>query len=514
MTAVTRTGPTTEPFSGWLSSHHWRPSQLSFGCPADGSSYSYQDPGDVRPRAPAQQDAVRAALAQIAAVTGLRFDELSDPLAGTATLRFAREVGLSGGYAYLPERDETGGDAFFGAGTTQPVAGNEANLFFIHEIGHAMGLNHGHEAPGFFQSRLDSQEFTIMTYSDYVGDAEIESYDSGPVDWAQSYMQLDIAALQFLYGANYASSGELWSGDTVYRFDPASGEMSVNGVGQGAPAGNRIFRTIWDGDGVDTYDLANYGTDLDIDLSPGGWSTFSALQLADLDRFSTAHDRVARGNLANARLVQGDQRALIENATGGSGDDTIRGNAADNTLRGRAGEDSLFGRAGADRLFGGLGADDLAGGAQADRLQGGAGRDTLSGAKGSDLLQGEAGADRLDGGRHRDTLIGGTGADRLTGGQGADVFVYRDRAEAALGGKTERITDFSSGLDRLDLSGLQGPALALVLNGEHANGSPSAATALAGADTRVTVDLNGDGSADMLILLLAVETLQAGDFIL
>ena len=80
-----------------------------------------------------------------------------------------------------------------------------------------------------------------------------------------------------MYGANFNTNG----GNTVYTFSPTTGEMSIDGAGQGDAAGaNRIFRTIWDGNGIDTYNLSNYTTDLEIDLAPGGWSIFDSNQLA------------------------------------------------------------------------------------------------------------------------------------------------------------------------------------------------------------------------------------------
>ena len=47
---------------------------------------------------------------------------------------------------------------------------------------------------------------------------------------------LDIAALQRMYGANYNHN----SGDTVYGWSSSTGEISINGVGQGAPGGNML----------------------------------------------------------------------------------------------------------------------------------------------------------------------------------------------------------------------------------------------------------------------------------
>lgn len=514
MTAVDFTQNSFKVFDPWLDTYHWGPSTLTYSFPNSGSFYSYQGINAVTSLSAAQQNAVRKALGEISSFTNMNFVEITETFSQEATLRFAEEIGLDGGYAYLPFDDEQAGDAFFGAGTDNPVIGNEAFLYFTHEIGHAMGLNHGHEFPAFVNSGFDSQEYTVLTYSDYVGDTDIDSYDSGPVDWAQSYQQLDIQALQFLYGVNHSATGEIWSGDTVYTFNPNTGEMSINGAGQGAPAGNRIFRTIWDGHGEDTYDLSNYSTALDIDLAPGAFSTFAAAQLADLDRFSSLTSRIAEGNVANALAWGSDTRGLIENATGGAGHDTIAGNAVANILKGRGGDDTLAGLAGADRLFGGGGRDDLNGGGQADTLKGGGARDLLKGGNGTDRLEGGGGNDRLKGGGKDDVLIGGDGFDRLTGGAGRDDFVFSKVSHSSTGAAADRIMDFQKGQDDVDLSALGGGNLTLILGGPLSGAGPSVATANQGSDTLIRIDTGGNGVANMEILVLGVQGLGAADFIL
>src|SRR3546814_9278683 len=52
----------------------------------------------------------------------------------------------------------------------------------------------------------------------------------------------------------------------------------------------------------------------------------------------------------------------IENAVGGSGNNTLTGNEASNVLSGGVGNDGLAGGAGTDRLVGGAGTDSLTGG--------------------------------------------------------------------------------------------------------------------------------------------------------
>ena len=120
--------------------------------------------------------------------------------------------------------------------------------------------------------------------------------------------------------------------------------------GKRLPAANRIFMTVWDGGGNDTYDFSNYTTNLSVNLQPGGWTTASTAQLAYL-----GNGHYAIGNIANALLYQNNPASLIENAIGGSGNDTITGNTANNKFTGGAGNDHLDGLGGTDTaVFSGL----------------------------------------------------------------------------------------------------------------------------------------------------------------
>lgn len=538
MAAVTTTGTSTGIFDVWLSDKHWSGSTLTYSFPNDGSTYNYLSTGLVTPLSASQQDGARKALGEISSFTQLNFVEVVESASNKGDLRFGTDARESGAYAYLPTASERGGDSFYGPIAADPQIGNESYLIFIHEIGHTMGLLHGHEYKSFRDSGYDSSEFTVVTYTDYVGDTN-PSFDAGPIDWAQSFMQLDIAAMQFLYGANYAPSGEVWSGDTIYTFDETSGEMSINGAGQGVPAGNRIFRTIWDGDGTDTYDLSNYSQGVTISLAEGAWSTFSTGQLADLDRLDPGTE-LARGNVANALMVDGDTRALIENAIASQYDDTLYGNQVANRLQGNggndivygeAGRDKLLGNAGDDRLYGGDGKDRIIGGSGkdqlfgesgADRLIGGAGKDLLVGDNGRDVLLGGAGRDVLGGGRGNDVLRGGKGGDTIqgglgqdimTGGGGADRFYFASVDDSASGKKADVIRDFTSGTDKLDLADLATVPLTLDLNGSFSGTGPSVITRMVGNETRVLVDGDGDGIADFRIDLIGVSTLVVDDFI-
>jgi serralysin len=277
---------------------------------------------------------------------------ISDAGSDGADIRIAKSSEASPtAYAYIPHSSYYGGDVWFGTSSdySNPRVGNYQYATMLHELGHALGLKHGHTADGLGSIALsadrDSMEFSVMTYRPYIGASSTRGYTNETYGYAQTYMMYDIAALQQLYGADFTTN----SGSTVYSWSAVTGETFVNGVGQGAPgtgtggSSNRIFETIWDGGGIDTYDLSNYTTNLAIDLNPGSWSLFSAAQRANL-----GDGHYARANVFNALQFQGDSRSLIENAIGGSGADTIVGNMADNRLTGGAGNDLLEGSGGAN----------------------------------------------------------------------------------------------------------------------------------------------------------------------
>ncbi len=158
----------------------------------------------------------------------------------------------------------------------------------------------------------------------------------------------------------------------------------------------------------------------------------------------------------------------------------------------------------------------------ADSITGRSGNDFLEGFGGNDILSGGAGADALNGGSGNDRLIGGAGVDQLTGGAGADVFAFLVGDSSAASGQHDRITDFTSGVDRIDLSGIDAISgtsvndLFRFIGTTAFDGTAGALNYVYNSVLGVTVvqgDTNGDRVADFAIDLTGNVTLGAGDLI-
>ncbi|MEZ5755091.1 MAG: calcium-binding protein [Paracoccaceae bacterium] len=186
------------------------------------------------------------------------------------------------------------------------------------------------------------------------------------------------------------------------------------------------------------------GGDVVLDLGAGRAITLQDFRLADLD----LSDFRGFGG-GTGPVVPPVVPPMVPPAPGGTGRD-IYGTGRADVLIGTAGNDDMDGRAGNDQMRGGAGNDDMDGGNGNDRLWGEDGRDDIDGGRGND---------RLDGGAGDDILVGGRGNDTLTGGSGADLFEFRR------GDGRDLITDFTDGVDRIELDGFSGRDLTAILNG-------------------------------------------------
>ena len=221
----------------------------------------------------------------------------------------------------------------------------------MHELGHALGLNHmgeyngeGRFTPSSFQ---DTSVLSIMSYfsphgsgssaADAVMDAKWTSA-SGQSVVPQTPMLNDVMAIQAMYGAATSTRSD----NTVYGFGSnISGATAA--IFDFVKNPNPVL-TIFDSGGSDTLNCSGWSSDSTLYLESGQYSSCNQMRNNIVIAFNT----------------------VIENAIGGGGNDFLSGNAANNRLEGGSGNDTLSGGDGNDVLQGGSGNDMLYGGDGSD----------------------------------------------------------------------------------------------------------------------------------------------------
>ncbi len=99
-------------------------------------------------------------------VSNLNLVELTGANDRNATIRLAESSHPKTAYAYLPDNIVEAGDIWFNPDDyNNPTIGNYAFHTFGHEIGHALGLEHGHEGGTAIDSNRDS--IFLILYFEY-----------------------------------------------------------------------------------------------------------------------------------------------------------------------------------------------------------------------------------------------------------------------------------------------------------------------------------------------------------
>lgn len=170
--------------------------------------------------------------------------------------------------------------------------GTDAFNTIMHELGHAMGLKHGHQAENgnpALPSDLDDNEFSVMTYRSYLGADLSGGGATEAVDGSspQSYMMCDIAALQAMYGVNLdwlsKTATYSWDARTGLQTLKLDGNIVTPAVTTANKTDDKIFLTVWTQGATAAYDLSNFSDNQTDDMNPGRWMMFSAAQLAELN---------------------------------------------------------------------------------------------------------------------------------------------------------------------------------------------------------------------------------------
>lgn len=320
----------------------------------------------------AEQAAVLESLAHIETFANVNFQQISElpEEESGVVLEIGKakvSVEAAGEGGFFTESADNDISAYYGA----VVFGEEYDLsdlkdmpdLILHELGHALGLEHPFEEP-VVPEGTDNAKYSLMSYT--------PNPDNGMLGDAMA--QYDILGLQQIWGAaDYNTDDTTYTGSRAETLD-----------------------TVWDTDGIDTFDASDAEDRVAINLRQGEFSQF--------------------GDYEDVSIAFG---TVIENAIGSNGGDLIRGNSTANALSGGRGDDAIRGNGGAD---------------------------TIKGGGGGDILFGGKGKDKISGGGGQDTVIGGAGRDVLIGGSRSDTFIFRE------GYDRDVIRDFRDNVDVIDLT--------------------------------------------------------------
>ncbi|MEQ1489400.1 MAG: FG-GAP-like repeat-containing protein [Terricaulis sp.] len=180
------------------------------------------------------------------------------------------------------------------------------------------------------------------------------------------------------------------SSSTAYTLNLIS-FMANGSLADGTTVQNVENLTFSSGSGADTFTINADGSNFTIDAGAG--NDRLVVDFSALNNAMVFSDNGLSMLSTNGSVVFSGFEQLT--ASGGSGNDTIRGFSGDDTINGGAGSDTLNGLGGVDTINGGEGAD---------FIDGGQGSDIINGGGGDDFIFLITGADQIDGGDGSDSI--------------------------------------------------------------------------------------------------------------
>jgi serralysin len=314
------------------SGSHWSGTNLTFGFLTSASGFPYAEKTGFTEFNVAQKATATLAMKLWDDLISPDFTLASNPQ--TANVKYANTTtDIDYAHAYYPGLSSASGTVWLNStygtnsGTnnlTSPVVGQWGFQTYIHETGHALGLNHpgtyNGGSPTYANDAMymqDSQQYTIMSYFTAANTGADWVASDGRTYYAQTPMLHDVMVLQDIYGAETTTR----LGDTVYGFN-SNADVALFDFTQN----KHPIVCIYDSGGIDTLDFSGWSYSSVINLTPGSFCDTDMMT----DNISIAYS------------------AWIENAIGGAGADTLNGNTLANRLDAGAGSDFLSGGGGYD----------------------------------------------------------------------------------------------------------------------------------------------------------------------
>jgi serralysin len=333
--------------------------------------------------------------------------------------------------------------------------GDYGQTTLVHELGHTLGLSHPgaynydpnvtQDYVGLAEYAQDSRQYSIMSYWDASETgAVIVNWNEFVFSTPQTPMLHDILTIQSIYGKDTSTR----SGDTTYGFHSNAGhdvyDFNINPY---------PFLSVYDAGGNDTIDLSGFTASQFLDLHAGSFSSIGQ---------GAPDEATVNAALAHLTEISGQDWGTIAQSSIDYFVDLYSSFDGESialdtgVIDINATEYSNF---------------SIAYDVTIENAVGGSARDLLWGNEVDNVLNGAGGDDIIQGYEGNDTLIGG---------DGSDTFVY---GQADTQG-TDTITDFQTGVDKIDFSALDVSASNVTYNA---------------TTHQVEIDLNHDGTADMFI---------------
>ena len=293
---------------GWQLNNVGTPASLTYSFLTQAPATGGEGGSGFVPFTEVQKQTIRDLFYVLQNQTGLGFAEVAGD-AGQIRLGVNQQVNTRG-YSFIPDEfkgDARAGDVWIDQETAAVMKpGQEGYYVLLHEIAHALGLQHP-----LTESDTSGATVLLNTFRSINNTVMLDvSASSVGGSWPTWFGSFDLQALRYLYGARAYASG-----NDTYAVKDATSSM-----------------TIIDDGGIDTIDASNVSVSVSIDLRAGKSS-------------SIGMDTDGTSKFNNVAIAPG---SLIENVMGSPFDDVIIGNAQNNLVTFIGGNDIVDGQGGVD----------------------------------------------------------------------------------------------------------------------------------------------------------------------